>query len=307
MSVASKLPPKPQILDYINLAIKDNYLIYILVTSSAQAKVKSLGLDYGMGKSTRMMWMLNTIYAGNWEKVKPNMVARPVQIKKILDRGFTTMAWGWDDMQATVGKDKQHDPKVRELAYYMTTLRPYYNVMIGTAPHRGMLQKDFRDLFHFEVITPVRGRYEVQQLKRWIDYKKPTRTKDRLRYKGEGFSMALPQHMEVWYQEWRHRQNQLIRKNIALLRELDVEIGLDWSALSEIQKVLLKRVRKNAFMRYETVQRKGLIREMKPLQKAGWLTLDRNRRYELSILAEAFFDARAKQKPSTVALTTTVS
>ena len=302
-----RLPPKPQIIDYINLAIKDNYLIYILITSSAQAKVKSIGLDYGVGKSTRMLWMLNTIYAGNWEKVKRNLVARPVQIRRILESGFKIMAWGWDDMQATVGKDKQHDPKVRELAYYMTTLRPYYNVMIGTAPHRGMLQKDFRDLFHFEVITPVRGRYEVQQLKRWIDYKKPTRTKDRLKYRGEGFSMALPKHMEVWYRAWRNKQNQLIRKSVALLREMDEEIGLDYTMLSDVQKVLLKRIRKDGFIRYETIQRKGLVRETKPLQKAGWLTLDRNRRYMLSIMADAYFEGLDKKQPSPVALTTTVS
>lgn len=266
-----------------------------------------MGLDYGMGKSTRMLWMLNTIYAGNWNKVKPNMVARPVQIRRILDRPFKTMAWGWDDMQATVGKDKQHDPKVRELAYYMTTLRPYYNVMIGTAPHRGMLQKDFRDLFHFEVITPVRGRYEVQQLKRWIDYKKPTRTKDRLKYRGEGFSMALPDHMEVWYSAWRHKQNQLIRKAIALLKEVDAEQGLDYSILSDVQKVLLKRIRRDGFIRYETIQRKGLVRETKPLQKAGWLTLDRNRRYELSIMADAYFEGLTKKQTSPVVVSTTVS
>lgn len=302
-----KMPAKPKILDYINLAISDNYLLYILVTSSAQAKVKSLGLDYGMGKSTRQLWMLNTIYAGNWEKVKKNMVARPVTIRHILERPFKTLAWGWDDMQATVGKDKQHDPKVRELAYYMTTLRPYYNVMIGTAPHRGMLQKDFRDLFHFEVITPIRGRYEVQQLKRWIDYKKPTRTKDRLRYRGEGFSMKLPDHMEVWYRAWRHKQNQLIRKNVALLKEIDVETGLVWADLSDVQKVLLKRIRKDGFLRYETIMRKGLLRETKPLQKAGWLKLDRNRRYELTIVADAFFEGQQDKPTSEVTVSTTVS
>lgn len=305
--MSSKFPAKPQILDYIHLAIKDNYLLYILITSSAQAKVKSLGLDYGMGKSTRMLWMLNTIYAGNWEKVKKNIVARPVQIRHILDRGFKTLAWGWDDMQATVGKDKQHDPKVRELAYYMTTLRPYYNVMIATAPHRGMLQKDFRDLFHFEIITPIRGRYEVQQLKRWIDYKKPTRTKDRLRYRGEGFSLALPPEMEIWYRAWRHKQNQLIRKHITLLKEVDVEFGLDLSRLSDVQRVLLKRIRKDAFIRYETVQRKGLVRDAKVLQRAGWIIMDRNRRWTLTLLADAHFEGLDKKSPSSNRLTTTVS
>ena len=305
--MSSQFPAKPQIIDYIHLAIKDNYLLYILITSSAQAKVKSLGLDYGMGKSTRMLWMLNTIYAGNWEKVKKNIVARPVQIRHILDRGFKTLAWGWDDMQATVGKDKQHDPKVRELAYYMTTLRPYYNVMIATAPHRGMLQKDFRDLFHFEIITPIRGRYEVQQLKRWIDYKKPTRTKDRLRYRGEGFSMALPNHMEVFYQAWRHKQNQLIRKHISLLRDVDSELGLVWADLSDVQKVLLRRINRDAFIRYETVQRKGLVKEAKALQKGGWIIMDRNRRWTLTIMADAHFEGMQRKKASSNVVTTTVS
>lgn len=300
------MPAKPQILDYINLAIADNYLLYILITSSAQAKVKSLGLDYGMGKSTRMLWMLNTIYAGNWEKVKRNMVARPIQIRHILDRGKVN-AWGWDDMQATVGKDKQHDPRVRELAYYMTTLRPYYNVMIGTAPHRGMLQKDFRDLFHFEVITPIRGRYEVQQLKRWIDYKHPTRTKDRLRYRGEGFSMALPNHMEEWYRAWRDKQNRLIRKSITLLRGLDAEGSLVWTDLSDVQKVLLKRINRDAFIRYETVQRKGLVRDAKVLQKGGWIIMDRNRRWTLTIMADAHFEGLKPKEPASSRLTTTVS
>jgi hypothetical protein len=85
------------LIDYINLAIRKNYLVNILITSSAEAKIPSLGFDYGTGKSTLMLNLLRVIW-GNWERVKRNLVGVPSEIKPILDRPFRTLAWGMDDM-----------------------------------------------------------------------------------------------------------------------------------------------------------------------------------------------------------------
>jgi len=269
------------LIDYINLAIRQNYMVNILITSSAEAKLPSLGFDYGAGKSTEMLNLLKLIW-GTWERVKRNLVGIPYEIKPILERPFKSLAWGWDDMQLTVGKDKQNDPDVKELAYYLTTVRPYYSVMLGTAPHRGMLQKDFREMFHFEVIIPVRGIYEVQQLKHWIDFKNPQRIKDRLRYKGQMIFSKLPPDMQKWYNKWRHSKNLEIRKTISLFDKATGS-ALKLENISEKQKILVKRLFKRGFMSYDLSLRRGFVTEMYALRNAGWVEQDRRRRWILTL------------------------
>ncbi len=97
--------------------------------------------------------------------------------------------------------------------------------------------------------------------------------------------------MQVWYDAWRDKQNKLVRKDIALLKEVDEEKGLDFTALSDVQKVLLKRIRSSGFIIHETVVRRS-IKKAKVFQKAGWLTQDRLRRWQLTIMADAYFEGQ---------------
>jgi len=72
-------------------------------------------------------------------------------------------------LQIDFGKRESHDKELQELAYFMTVQRTSIAVIIGTASHRNMLQRDFREeLFRFEILIPKGGTYEIQQLKRWV-------------------------------------------------------------------------------------------------------------------------------------------
>jgi len=245
-----------QLKDYMDLAMHRNYMISVLITSSAEAKIPSLGMDYGVGKSTVALQMANECYAGNWNKVKENCIATPYQCKLILDRPYRTNCFLWDDMQMTVGKHQAHNPDVREFVYYLTTQRPYFAVMIGTTPHRGMLQKDFREFFHFEVIVPVRGVYEVQQLRHLVDFDDPRRLKDKMRYKGEALFLSLSKDIQEWYTRWRHEQNLQIRKRLKIFSKWE-PLTLDIHELSKKEMVVFNQIKEDGHRHRRTLWHEG--------------------------------------------------
>jgi len=137
-------------------------------------------------------------------------------------------------------------------------------------------------MFHFEVIIPVRGIYEVQQLKHWIDFKNPQRIKDRLRYKGQMIFSKLPPDMQKWYNKWRHSKNLEIRKTISLFKKATGS-ALTLENISEKQKILVKRLFKRGFMSYDLSLRRGFVTEMYALRNAGWVEQDRRRRWILTL------------------------
>lgn len=280
---------KPQLIDYINMAIRENYMLWILVTSGAEGKLPSLGLDYGAGKSTEGLGLMcSTIYAGNWERVKPNCIGAYWQIQGILDRATPQspiLACYWDDMQATCGKDKQHNTEIKELALYMTTVRVYVPVWICSAPDIGMIQKNFREMFHFQVVVPFRGMYEVQQLKKFLDYKRPHQPRHQLRYRGEGLFPKLPPDIQTWYDAWRDQQNRMIRARLGAFKGAQqVELKLD--VLSDPEKKMLDNIVQKGFVRYETLHDKGKSFIAMKLKRRGWLELDKGKRFQLTEQAE---------------------
>lgn len=208
---------KPETLgDYIHFAINapGGSLIGIIITSSASGKIPSWGLDFGAGKSHLLIDLLNDIYKGEEEKIKENMIYFPEELFPILERPTRTPAIGWDDMQLTVGKHKWADMDIKELAYMLTTQRPNFAVLIGSCPHLGKLQKDFREFFHFEVKVPYRGYYEVQQVKHWTPFDNPTNVEDRLDYKGESPFPTASASLTEWYEEWRAEKNRIYRERL---------------------------------------------------------------------------------------------
>lgn len=125
-----------------------------------------------------------------------------------------------DDMQIDFGKHRSHDKALQELAYFMTVQRTEISVVIGTASHRNMLQKDFREeLFHFEIIIPKRGMYEIQQLKRWIPFRDPLRQRERLEPFGVGPFLALPPDQQVWYDGWRAARNARAKARLKIFQK----------------------------------------------------------------------------------------
>lgn len=270
--------------DYINLALSapKGYMLWILVTSGAEGKVPSLGLDYGAGKSTFGLNLLKTeVYAGNWEKVKKNCIGAYWEIEDVLDRGGALGVY-IDDLQATLGKDKSNVPEIKELAYYLTTVRPYVKVWIASAPDRNMICSSFRMLFHFEVVIAKRGKYEVQQLKKFLDFKKAERRK-KYTYKGEGYFLPLPPDIQQWYDEWRDQKNRMIRAQLQAFKGIK---RLHLERLTAPEKDLLALVQTEGFVRYETLHDRDQSHIALKLRRRGWLEMDRGKRFMLSEQAE---------------------
>ena len=189
--------------DYIWKAIHDNYLVFIVVTSSAQGLNPSDGFDFGAGKSTLSMGLLKYIYNGDEELVKKNMLYFDEDIINMLRRPERTMGVVLEDMQITFGKDRSHDKQVRQLANLLTGSREKVSVVIGNTPHIGKLAAAWKELWMFEIKIYTRGKYEIQQIMHYSPYKDPYRVKDKLHYKGQAtFDKPSPE-LEAWYQDWR--------------------------------------------------------------------------------------------------------
>jgi len=207
---------------YINMAIEEDHLIGILFTSEASGYLKSDGWSYGAGKSTLAMnYAKYIIYKGDFEEVKKHLIGFAWQLRPFLENPTPTKCVLWEDLQIDVGKNKAHDPDVQALAYHLTIERPHLKVLIGTTSHRGMLQKDFRELlFNFEVIVPERGSYEIQMLKRRIQFDNPSKISERFNINPQGlgnFFKLLPEE-QMWYDQWRDWRDAEARKRVKLLR-----------------------------------------------------------------------------------------
>ena len=273
--------------DWIDFAILGDYMLWVLVTSGAKGKQPNVGVNWGAGKSTfGLLLTWDGIYAGDWEKVKANTIGAYWHIKPILERPRKTLGVYWDDMQLTVGKDKQHNPDIKELAYFLTTVRPYVKVWVCSAPHRGDLHKDFRELFHIEVIIYKRGFYEVQVLKRFIDWKKPMNVKERMRYRGKGRFQKLPSPIQSWYDRWRDHNIREVAGTLKAFKRSADSVELELGSVTPPEKEILDYVVKEGFVRYETLQRKGLALMTSRLRRRGWLEVDRDRRIQLTADAE---------------------
>jgi len=273
-------------MDFINLAIHKNYMLWILVTSGAEGKISSMGWDFGAGKSTlALQYMNTTCYAGNWNRTKANTLYAYWQIKQVLDRPQPTNAVLIDDMPLTLGKHQQHNKEIQELAYYLTTVRPYVHVWFATASDRDKIQKDFREMFHFEIIVVRRGRYEIQQLKKWLNFRRPQKVRETLRYDCDGYFPSLSPDIQTWYDKWRHKGNVEIRNKLkAFSGKVDGELQLNH--LSESEKRIVDRLAQKGFVRYETLHKENKAHIAMRLKRKGWLEMDGGRRYVLTELAE---------------------
>ena len=200
------MPKLDDLNDYIWTAIHDNYLIYIVVTSSAEGKNPSSGFDYGVGKSTWTLGLLKFIYNGDEELVKKNMCYFEEDIIDVLQRPGKTMAIGLEDMQIVFGKERSHDNQVKQLANLLTGAREKVSVVVGNTPHLGKLASAWRELWMFEIKVYQRGYYEVQQVKHYTPFKDPYRVKEKLHYKGEATFDIPSKELEDWYKPWRARK-----------------------------------------------------------------------------------------------------
>lgn len=204
------------LIDYIDTAINENRLIFIVVTSAAQGKIKTKGFSFGEGKSSLAMGIAKRIYGGDEEQVKVNMGYTQEHDEDMMLRNDRTLCWIHDDLQMSYSKSRSYDPEIKEMAGILSASRPYLAVYIGTCPHLGMIAHAIRELFMFEIKVPTRGYYEVQQIKHITPFDDPLNVRTRLDYMGESAFPKPSATMEEWYVKWRNFE---FKENLMKFRE----------------------------------------------------------------------------------------
>jgi hypothetical protein len=225
--------------DFIKAAIYHDFLIAILITSASEGKLKNLGIDFGVGKSTLMLdlcyaWVdscgshfrLNPCETRDqkWDRVFEMLHAFPYELEEFFYKSpkrypGEPVFFMLDDIQRVFGKSRSRDNYVRSLRDRATTARPQLAVLFATAPDIGELAYPWRYFFNFEVKVAERGYYEVQRLKKWTMFENPYQTMVRLDYKGEVSRqleaetgqrlnfLALPNDIQDRYDNWREECN----------------------------------------------------------------------------------------------------
>jgi len=269
----------PQSLEeYIDMCINENWALCALITSGTEAKEPSIGLDWGAGKSTFAMslcflycfkydemipdWVVpkeiwdrydldSYPVRRAWEKMKMHMAYGPPDVLEIIMRGYRVPCLVWDDINVTAGKGKSHYGWIREFADDLKNKRPYFACLLGTASHINDLAAALRPLWHFEIIIPRRGVYEVQFYKRRKYFWNPRVDLEKLRYMGTGTYPDVPPDIRAWYERWRDLKAMTYTKKIVVPKILEA-FGIteeDWEKmrimapeLEEEEKMTLERL-----------------------------------------------------------------
>ena len=204
--------------DYIHDSVANDHLINILITSAAEGAIKADGHQTGQGKSSLAGALGQTIFEKYnsfgeleaFELVKENFGYNWGHYKECILRGYKKrqLFYCSDDFHQIAGKHLSHDKGIKWIAYSHTTKRPQLAVFVATAPHIGSLAKCWRDVFDWEIKCPVRGYYEVQQIKTKTIYKDPLNPLKLLMYKGEADFPKPSPEFEEWYKNWRDIYNE---------------------------------------------------------------------------------------------------
>jgi hypothetical protein len=241
--------------EYIDKCIYEDYLIGILITSAAEGRISSLGMDYGPGKSTLLL-QIAYVYLNDWDLVFKALHQFPWEIEEFLQTAprrilGVPVFFLMDDMQSTLGKERSRDPYVRSLKNRMTRARTRLAIFMGTAPDIGQLAKPWRYFFNFELIIPYRGTYEVQRLRKIADFHNPYDTRAHLDYSGETLGATfkpLPKDIQKRYDNWRDEQDRRLNQG-----EDQIRLGSIQNVLTESSKELLAHLIKKEGLRQETI------------------------------------------------------
>jgi len=206
------------LLDYITSAVLENHLVVVLISSSAQGKITSPSLSYGTGKTTLALTLSHLIYHDilkhdydtSWDLVFKYLVYDVDSFLKIINNALKhnerIPSLIFDDVQLSLGVDKSHDKEITSVTNLISVIRPIIGVIFLTAPHISLLCIQLRRLIDFNIITPIRGIYEIQYLKRRLDFHDVMNTVVSYEYRGESYFPKLPENIEQRYYVWRLKQ-----------------------------------------------------------------------------------------------------
>jgi hypothetical protein len=218
--------------DYLKEAISENYLMTVLVTSFVQGKLKSRNLPFGLGKTTLALWLSYYLNGNNWDTVFERLTYNPFALGKLLKPGSARKnCVVWDDVQATAPAEQGVPRSIRRLSNFLSTERPEIASLIMTAPNISLISSPIRKLILFEVIVSERGRYEVQKISYFKNFRQPLIDLARLTYLEESCAedpfLPLPPEVMQRYNEWRVRQK--LKLYPSMMSDLELYSRLkDW-------------------------------------------------------------------------------
>jgi len=217
-------------------ALNNDYLIVALVSSRTQARFQSVGLPYGLGKSTLMLQLAYTIDGGGrngreyedahspvWNEVFANLFYNPSDIVRLLvpqpgKKVIPKACICWDAVQAYAGMEQNVSPVIRKLAGYLSEVRPEVKIILMSAPSINDISKPLRNLVAFELIVFERGKYEVQQIKQLKNFKNPRDDLIKLRFvEGTDRHTAfgpLPAEVQSRYDDFRAKMKIPFRRTL---------------------------------------------------------------------------------------------
>ena len=190
--------------EYINDAIKNNFLLSILITSQTQGKRKSENLPFGLGKTTLMLWLSYYMNGKNWDTVFDYLCGNPYDLVNLLEPGRKRIRCAtWDAVQMTAPAEQGVPRVIRKLSSYISDTRPELACLIMTASNMNAICAPLRKLIVFEVIIAERGQYEIQKIKYHKNYQQPLNDLSNLEYIEEGAFEPLPKEVQERYEHWR--------------------------------------------------------------------------------------------------------
>jgi hypothetical protein len=223
--------------DYLNEAVKNDYLVTALITSYTQAKRKTKNLPFGLGKTTLAFWLSYYLNKQNWDMVFQRVAYNPYDLGKMLQPGSDRKTCVlWDDVQATAPAEQGVPRPIRKLANFLSTERPEVACLIMTAPNMSLISSPIRRLILFEIIVSERGQYEVQKISYHKNFKSPLIDYAKLDYLEETAVEEpfppLPPEVMARYNAWRIDEK--LRLYPSLMSDLERYSRLkEWDAVTE--------------------------------------------------------------------------
>lgn len=234
------------VLQWMFKAIDEDKLLFIGITSQAQAKIPVEGFAFGMGKSTLALWLSYLVYKrlaqrqrwdvdsieGTnklWDVVFQNLFLRPQILDHYvfggpeapykppitIDYDNSIPLVLWDDMEESVGKFNHASQYLQTLAARLKKGRDWFKILLGTFPMGDDLFKRYRFLFHMELIVPQRGIFEFQRTLYARKFSDWDRTLSQAWYESEsrmyGFP-PLPPHIWNRYKAWIKEEHAILDK-----------------------------------------------------------------------------------------------
>lgn len=193
-----------QFAEYMRDAIKNNFLLTVLITSQTQGKRKSENLPFGLGKTSLAFWLSYYMNNEDWNMVFEHLCGNPYDVVKLLEPGRKRVrAALWDAVQMTAPAEQGVPRVIRKLSSYISDTRPEMACLLMTASNMNAICAPLRKLVVFEVIIAERGQYEIQKIKYHKNYKQPLQDLSNLSYLEEGTFPPLPKEVMDRYEQWR--------------------------------------------------------------------------------------------------------